>query len=224
MFIYKTTNTINGKCYIGKYAGRRSTYLGSGTALKKAINKYGKESFVREVIEECNNLQHLCEREEYWIEKLNAVRSPDYYNMKAGGDGGFSHIVKEHYQKRQNKRYGKKLTPPPNSITSKYIQEYKVVVDGEEHIIQGMDRVASFLKMDRSQVYVYLSSDIPLQGYKYNSLKVSYYTKISYLIEGSKYKTIDEVKKKYPDIKDGTLSHRFLNSDRWDWWKIKEVI
>lgn len=224
MFIYKTTNTVNGKSYIGKYAGKKSTYLGSGIALKKAISKYGRESFVREIIEECDNLKHLSKREEYWIEKLNAASSPNYYNMKEGGDGGWSHITKEHYQKRQDKRYGQKITPPTNSITSKYIQEYRVIVDGEEHIIEGMNKVASFLKMDRTQVYVYLNNEGPLQGYKYNSLEVSHYTKISYLIEGIEYRSIEEVKEKYPNIKDGTLSYRLLKSDRWDWWKIKKII
>lgn len=224
MFIYKTTNIVNGKSYIGKYAGKKSTYLGSGIALKKAIDKYGKDSFVREVIEECNNLIHLSDREKYWIEKLNAVNSPNYYNMTEGGDGSFSHITKEHYQKRQNKRYGKKLTPPDGSITSKYIQEYKVTVDGEVHIIQGMDRVSTFLKMDRVQVYKYLNNDGPLQGYKYNSLEVAYHTEVSYLIEGIEYKTIEEVKNKYPDLKPGTMSNRLLKSDRWDWWKIVKKI
>ena len=40
MVIYKTTNLVNGKQYIGKDTKNNPTYLGSGTFLKKAIQKY----------------------------------------------------------------------------------------------------------------------------------------------------------------------------------------
>lgn len=46
MIIYKTTNKINGKIYIGRYCGNRSSYLGSGSYLKRAIRKYGKDNFI----------------------------------------------------------------------------------------------------------------------------------------------------------------------------------
>ena len=48
MIVYKTTNLINGKIYVGKYEGNRENYLGSGYILKKAIKKYGRENFKRE--------------------------------------------------------------------------------------------------------------------------------------------------------------------------------
>ena len=52
-FIYKTTNLVNGKIYVGKHEFSKdkrlnSSYLGSGVALKRAIIKYGKENFNRE--------------------------------------------------------------------------------------------------------------------------------------------------------------------------------
>lgn len=224
MYIYKTVNKVNGKAYIGKYGGKKSTYIGSGVALKKAIAKYGVENFSREILEECSTLQELAEREKFWIGKFNAINSKDYYNMKEGGTGGFDHITSEHYTKRSNVRYGKKLTPPPNAILSRYIQEYKVSVDGETHIISGMNNVQKFLNMERSQIYVYLNHEGPLQGYKYNSLEVCYHTEISYLIEGREYNSTEEILTDYPDLKISTLSARLLNSKRWDWWKIKRVI
>lgn len=54
-FIYMTTNMINGKKYIGKRLydkrGIWKEYLGSGVLLKRAIRKYGRQSFKRDIID-----------------------------------------------------------------------------------------------------------------------------------------------------------------------------
>lgn len=50
MIIYKTTNLINGKIYIGKDKHNNSKYLGSGRRLIKAIQKYGRDFFLKEII------------------------------------------------------------------------------------------------------------------------------------------------------------------------------
>jgi hypothetical protein len=74
MIIYKTTNLINGKIYIGqtKHPDNKR-YLGSGTYIKKSIKKYGRQNFLRETLEVCNTQQELNERELYWINKLNST-------------------------------------------------------------------------------------------------------------------------------------------------------
>ena len=43
--IYKTTNLINGKIYIGQSNGKAKYYLGSGINFKKALKKYGRKNF-----------------------------------------------------------------------------------------------------------------------------------------------------------------------------------
>jgi hypothetical protein len=50
VIIYKTTNLINNKIYIGKSNTNNSDYLGSGKRLKLAIKKYGKENFKKEML------------------------------------------------------------------------------------------------------------------------------------------------------------------------------
>lgn len=57
MIIFKTTNIINNKIYIGKACGFRTnnSYLGSGSRLKVAIGKYGKKNFRRVVIDVAEN-------------------------------------------------------------------------------------------------------------------------------------------------------------------------
>lgn len=89
-FIYITTNNVNGKKYIGqkKYIKGWEYYLGSGTILNKAIKKYGKENFSREIIEECDSKELLDIREKYWINFFNATKSNSFYNIAKGGDGG----------------------------------------------------------------------------------------------------------------------------------------
>jgi group I intron endonuclease len=87
MHIYKTTNKITGKFYIGKEVGYKTYYLGSGKLLLQAIEKHGKENFIKETLEHCNSVEQLNEREIYWIDKLNALGNQGY-NMATGGTGG----------------------------------------------------------------------------------------------------------------------------------------
>lgn len=88
VIIYKTTNLINGKIYIGKDSKLRSTYLGSGIILRRAIAKYGKENFKKEILERCSSIEQLNEKEKYWIYKLNSNNKDIGYNLTEGGDGG----------------------------------------------------------------------------------------------------------------------------------------
>jgi len=86
MIIYKTTNKKNGKIYVGKDIRNNKNYLGSGVLLKKAIKKYGKENFVKETLETCENEIQLNEREKYWISELKS--NIFGYNLTDGGTGG----------------------------------------------------------------------------------------------------------------------------------------
>jgi len=86
--IYKTTNLINGKIYVGQTARHLPNYYGSGTWIKRSIKKYGLSAFEKEVLEECNSEMELDEREIYWIDKLNATDPQIGYNLKTGGSQG----------------------------------------------------------------------------------------------------------------------------------------
>jgi len=88
MHIYKITNTLNGRWYIGKTNGRDPNYMGSGKILKQAYAKYGQENFVKEVIETCSSEEQLNLREQYWISTTNATSDPMSYNLVEGGTGG----------------------------------------------------------------------------------------------------------------------------------------
>lgn len=100
MIIYKTTNLINGKIYIGKDSKNDPAYLGSGLVLEKAIRKYGLENFKKEILESCSNDDELNEKERYWIKFYNSTNRKIGYNLTEGGTGGDTFK----YSRRKNER------------------------------------------------------------------------------------------------------------------------
>ena len=89
--IYKITNVVNGKCYIGqsrdiirrwqteRYNSTNSNCEAYNSALSQAFRKYGIQNFTFEILEECS-LEQLNERECYWAEYYNSY-SPNGYNI-----------------------------------------------------------------------------------------------------------------------------------------------
>ena len=88
MIVYLTTNLVNNKKYIGVDTKNDSNYFGSGNLIKKALKKYGKESFKKEILEVCDDKESLLIKEKEWIAKFDAVNSKEYYNIHEGGVGG----------------------------------------------------------------------------------------------------------------------------------------
>jgi group I intron endonuclease len=88
MVIYKTTNLINNKIYIGQDSKNNPNYLGSGLLLKKAIKKYGKDNFTKEILEHCYSKEELDTQEQYWISKFDSIDLDIGYNIMKGGEGG----------------------------------------------------------------------------------------------------------------------------------------
>jgi group I intron endonuclease len=87
MIVYKTTNLLNGKIYIGSDINNNDNYLGSGLLLKRAVNKYGLEFFKKETLQVCLNKTELKNQETFWIRKLKPFH-PFGYNISNGFWGG----------------------------------------------------------------------------------------------------------------------------------------
>jgi len=88
--IYKIENKINGKMYIGQSNNIQRRFYEHQTKGEKsripvdvAIQKYGKENFTFEVIEE-TTIEKLNEREEFWIAEFNSIEKG--YNCSKGGE------------------------------------------------------------------------------------------------------------------------------------------
>ena len=86
--VYKTTNLINGKMYIGVDSKNDKNYLGSGKILKKSISKYGTQNFKKEIIKEFESIEEAYIYEKEYISEMNAVSSENFYNIQEGGKGG----------------------------------------------------------------------------------------------------------------------------------------
>ena len=87
--IYKTINDLNGMYYIGKHAtdNINDSYLGSGVYLVRAIEKYGKEHFHREILFDFSTEEEMDAKERELVDE-NLVKDKMCYNLMLGGEGG----------------------------------------------------------------------------------------------------------------------------------------
>lgn len=136
-YIYKTTNLINKKVYIGKNKGKfNKSYLGSGIYLQKAIKKYGKENFSVQIICILPSLQQINEFEKFLISKYREILGKDkVYNISNGGDGGA--MPPEISKLAGEKRIGRKVSQETKLKLSKALKGKPSWIKGkkwpEEH-------------------------------------------------------------------------------------------
>jgi group I intron endonuclease len=104
MIIYKTTNLINGKIYIGQDFKNNPKYLGSGKLLKLAVKKYGIDNFSKETLCVCSNEKELDEKEIFYIKKFNSTNRDFGYNICEGGRS-YRVMIAEN-----NANFGKKMS------------------------------------------------------------------------------------------------------------------
>ena len=90
MIIYKVTNKVNKKVYIGQtirsIEERWKEHAEKGGALYRAINKYGKENFTVEQIDVACDRNELDEKEKYWIKYYDSTNKKKGYNLTYGGE------------------------------------------------------------------------------------------------------------------------------------------
>lgn len=110
--IYLTTNTVNQKIYIGMSTNNDSSYFGSGTVIKKAIRKYGKKAFKKEILKDnISTIEELRFWEDFYVISYNSRNPKIGYNVAPGGiNGGWKHTneaidkIKERSLKPDNKK------------------------------------------------------------------------------------------------------------------------
>ena len=110
-YIYRITNKINSKTYIGqhKYKKLNDSYMGSGKLIKRAIKKYGVENFEKEIL--YSRIQYKAtadDIERFAITKERALGKAEY-NIADGGQGGnLGEEVNKKLRGENNHFYGKK--------------------------------------------------------------------------------------------------------------------
>lgn len=106
-FVYLTQNKINLKYYVGQHSTNdlQDGYLGSGTNIRRAIKKYGRENFKMGILEYCNSVDELNEKEEKWVKHFKKKSKSNgggrCYNI---ADGGKYFLTKEIMEKSANTR------------------------------------------------------------------------------------------------------------------------
>ena len=90
-YIYRITNKVNGKTYIGQRKSSKEwyedKYMGSGKLLGLAKKKYGIENFEKFLIQHCYSKEETDKAEKFWIAEYRS-RGKAEYNIADGGDGG----------------------------------------------------------------------------------------------------------------------------------------
>ena len=136
-YVYKITNEINGKWYIGSHNGNDPRYYSSGLLVKYAIEKHGKENLSREIIMFTDNYR---EEEEKLLMELDAANDPMSYNLHNGGTGGrpgsthteeHKEWLRERFSGEGNPMYGK---PVPDEVRKKLSEALKGREFSEETI------------------------------------------------------------------------------------------
>ena len=84
--IYKITNKLNGKIYVGQHAttNPNDSYMGSGKAIRRAIKRHGLNNFSKEIIAVFDNAEDMDELESFIVDE-EFVNSPRNYNAVLGG-------------------------------------------------------------------------------------------------------------------------------------------
>lgn len=182
-FIYKITNKVNGKSYIGQtiqnvkerfyqHCAIKCSQAVLNMAIHKAINKYGKSNFTIEVIEEVEST-NLNDREKYWIRYYDSYNNG--YNSTEGGQDGIKlfknlnteYIVKEYKSGKSLREIGRLFNVDKqtikdllvrNNINLRTTRTYKLSQKDREDIIKdlslGLSRKEIISKWHISKSYL----------------------------------------------------------------------
>ena len=163
-YIYRTTNLINGKTYIGqhKYTHLSDKYLGSGFLLCKAIKKYGRKNFFKEILYSGIQYKETADSvEKFAIKKERAIGKSEY-NIADGGQGGF--LGNDIENKRLKKLHSKEF----KELQSRLNKGENNPFYGKHHTVETLEELSKWRKENVSNDFRYVQS--------HNCYKSKWYT------------------------------------------------
>lgn len=148
--VYKHTNTVNNKSYIGMTSRKPEVRWGKNgekyrpckgrySCFHNAIKKYGWNNFEHEILENNLTYEQACEKERYYIFFYN-TKAPNGYNLTEGGEGTCGYEVSDDFRQRRSE-----LISGENNPTSK-----RVFYNG--NIFLTIEDCADFLGVNRNKI------------------------------------------------------------------------
>lgn len=201
MFIYKLTNKINGKAYIGLTTNSLERRLIQhhydarhrvDRPLYRAMRKYGEDAFEAEIIDTASNLQELKEKEKFWIE---------YYNTYGANGNGY------------NATHGGDVSPKSrvpylqiDLFTGKIVEEFDSAIQCQEKLgpgaLQGADQetytqYTDYIIIKRRNVWGFTEKQIKDYAFSLRPKVICQLDKNGVLIR--RWKNSSEILEKHPD-------------------------
>jgi hypothetical protein len=138
-YVYKITNKINGKIYIGVHRtdNINDNYMGSGKIIKRSQNKHGIENFSKEILYHFNTYKEAL-NEERQIVTPEFIERDDNYNIKEGGFGAcrWSSDVIEHLTQKGKDRWNDPI----------FIEKMMIALRNDKRCIAIGNKVKSWIK------------------------------------------------------------------------------
>ena len=182
--VYKITNKLNGKFYIGKHQTTNldDGYMGSGTYLRNAIKKHGEHNFTKELLGIYSTVDEMNQAEKDLVILDESIS----YNLCPGGQGGFGYINDNLSKFPQKNQKARKIADAVNE--KKYGPGWRTVV--------GKLGVKA-----RQEKYPTLSSDVAKRGHEEGWFS----------FKGRKHtdKTLNKLKEAHKDIHAGERNSQY---------------
>ena len=182
MYIYKITNKVNGKVYIGQsirpIEQRFQRHINDAvnnildTHFARAIRKYGKENFYIELVETCNNQTELNLREQYWIRKYDSINNGYNETDATSKCGGNTYMSKT---ENEMKEISEKISKTKLGSKNPHSRSVKVfnIVTNEEKVFDTVNDCRKFFNEKNHRFITTRVTGLTKSLYK-NEWKIAY--------------------------------------------------
>ena len=163
-YVYEITNNVNGKTYIGQHVKKNedfNKYLGSGTNIRKAIEKYGKESFTKRIL--VDNITSKEDVDRIELEEINKAKAigKAEYNILTSQYTPYAHYLTDCWEAR-NVAISKALSGKPKTpFTEEHRNNISKSLIGNNHA-SGIHNVSD---EGRKNMAYWKGKEPPFKGY-----------------------------------------------------------